>query len=328
MKLRLTNESKLMFEKAEEDPFYSINRKNGMSVDSFLSLLEELDDFIQDFENAISMNGSRNRIGERLHEAVNSQRTTVKAHLKNSYFSMFDLNRDTAYILMENYEMAKARVRTRIMIIRSKYYLYNLTVPRFMITRPVHEDAHSHIHKTKYSNLFSELVDKTNRKIEEKKPSKSKSKRRKIKKISLEFTAPLYLKEKEEKFARKIQRFALNAFLMKNYKDNPERYELLGVPLFLPPNLEVVEEIRRNTRRGVELRSGYLSVYRKILKEYVSSLNKTMGEIYEEASVYLHSRTEYLANLVKSCLEGNYSGLRAGEIELVWRPDTGFMKHF
>jgi hypothetical protein len=243
---------------------------------------------------------------------------------------MFDLNLDTAYILMENYEMSKVRVRTRIFSIRSKCYLYDLTVPRFMITRPVHEDTHSHLHKTKYSGLFSELVDKTNRKIEEKQPSE----RGKMKKLSLEFTAPLYLKEKEEKFARKIQRFALNAFLMKNYKDDPdpdpERYELLGVPLFLPPNPEVVEEIRTNTPEEVELRSGYLSIYRNILKEYVSSLNKTVGEIYEEASAYLHSRTEYLTNLVKSCLEGNYSGLRAGEIELVWRPrpGAGFRKQF
>jgi hypothetical protein len=39
-----------MFEKAEEDPFYSINRENGMTVDTFLSLLEEIDGFVQELE--------------------------------------------------------------------------------------------------------------------------------------------------------------------------------------------------------------------------------------------------------------------------------------
>jgi len=159
MKLRLTEESELTFEKAGEEPFYSINQANGISADSFFLLLKEIECFIPEFENAIGLSGARNWIGERLNEAVNAGRTTVEKHLKNLYFSEFEIRSDTAHILIENYEMSKTKVR----LIRSKYYAYDLTVPRFMVSRPVHEDTHSHVHKTEYSALFSELVDITRR---------------------------------------------------------------------------------------------------------------------------------------------------------------------
>jgi len=315
MKLRLTVGSELMFEKAGEEPFYSINQANGISVDSFLLLLKEIERFIPEFEKAIGMSEARSRLWERLDEAVYAGRTTVEKHLKNQYFSEFEIKSDTAYILIENYELAK----TKAWLIRSKYYAYDFTVLRFMLTRPVHEDTHSHVHKTEYSALFSELVDNTRERIEEKKPSV----RRKIRKVPLEFTAPIYVREKEEMLARRMQRFALNAFLRKYYEHDSEWYGLLGVPLFLPPNLEVVEEIKRITRRKVVFKSGFVSTYRKILREYAGAITKSEEGIYEDAMVYLHSSTEDLINVTKKCLEGDYSGLRRREKELVWRPGAG-----
>ena len=312
MKLRLTDSAMLAFEEAGDEPLSSINQANGISVESFLSLLREIEDFIPDFESAIGMRGARLWIGERLHEAVLASRTTIDRHLTNQYFSGFELTTDTAYILIENYELAKARVG----LMRRRYQAYDLTVLRFMLTRPVHEDTHSHLHKTEYSALFSELVDNTRRRIEEKRPSPGI----KIKRLPLELTAPIYLKEKEEITARRMQRFALNAFLKSYYERDPERYGLLGVPLFLPPHPDVVEGIKRITKSEVDFKTGFLSRYRPILSEYVDAIAASGEGIYEDAKLYHRSRTDYLINLVKKCLNGDYSDLRTREREVVWRP--------
>ena len=315
MKLKLTESSELTIEKAGEEPFHSINQENGISVDSFLSLLKEIESFIPEFEDAIGLQGATTRIGERLHEAIHAGRTTIERHLTNQYFSEFEIKSDTAHILIENYEMAK----TRVGILKQEYRAYDFTVLRFMLTRQVHEDTHSHIHKTDYSALFSELVDKTERRIEEESPSA----RIKVKKLPLELTAPIYLKEKEELAARRMQRLALNAFLKAYYEHNPDWYVLLGVPLFLPPHPEVVEGIKRMTKRDVDFKSGFLSTYRKILDEYAGAIATSEERIYEDARLYLQSRTDDLLILAKRCLEGDYSGLRTREGELVWKPDRG-----
>lgn len=315
MKLKLTEESELAIEEAGEEPLYSINRANGVSTESFLALLKEIERFILEFETAIGMGGAQIWIGERLHEAVHAGRTTIERHLTNQYFSEFDIKSDIAHILTENYEMTK----TRVGLLKRMYRAYDFTVPRFMVTRLVHEDTHSHIHKTEYSALFSELVDKTEGLIDNENPSA----RRKIKKLPLELTAPIYVKEKEEVVARKMQRFALNAFLKARYERDPDRYVLLGVPLFLPPDPEVVAEIKRITRGNVGFKSGFLSTYRKILDEYAGAIATSEERIYEDARLYIQSRTDYLVDIVQKCLAGDYSGLRTKERELVWQPGRG-----
>jgi len=144
MKLKLTKESELAIEKAGEEPFQSINRANDTSSESFLALLKEIESFIPEFETAIGLCGATTWIGERLHEAVHAGRTTIAWHLTNQYFSEFEIKSDTTHILIENYEMAK----TRVGILKRAYRAYDFTVLRFMLTRIVHEDTHSHIHKT------------------------------------------------------------------------------------------------------------------------------------------------------------------------------------
>ncbi len=304
-----------MFEQAGMEPYQAINQANGVSPESYLSLLKEIERFILAFEEAIGMSGARTWIGERLHEAVHAGRATIERHLTNQYFSEFDISSDTAHLLIENYEMRK----TRAMLLRSKFCAYDFTVLRFMVTRPVHEDAHSHIHKTDYSALFAKLVDHTSKQIEAQKPSE----RVKIKKLPLELTAPIYLKEREEMVARRMQRFALNAFLKRYYDRDPDRYGVLGVPLFVPPHPEVVTAIKRITKGNVDFGSGFLSTYRSILREYAGSIASSEAEIYEEARSYLQSRTDSLIALVHQCLEGDYTGLRTREREVVWRPYRG-----
>ncbi|RZN34336.1 MAG: hypothetical protein EFT35_09560 [Methanophagales archaeon ANME-1-THS] len=312
MRLQLTDSAVETFDAAGEEPFRSINQANGISVDSFLSLLKVIVDFIPEFEAAIGMQGARAWIGERLHEAVHACRATVEQHLHHQYFSEFEIQTDTAYILIENYELAKVAVG----LLRRRYHAYDLTVLRFLLTRSVHEDTHAHLHKTVYSALFSELVDQTRRRIEEKRPSA----RIKIKKLPLELTAPIYLKEKEELTARRLQRFALNAFLKAFYEQDPEAYGLLGVPLFLPPHPAIIGELRRLTKREVDFQSGFMSRYRAILREYAAAITPGDAEIYSDARLYLHAKTDYLIHQVQKCLNGDYSDLRTTEREVVWRP--------
>ncbi len=321
--LALTVESKRALEMADEDPFGYINHSNGISRDSYLSLLNEIEDYIPEFEDAVGMRGAKARIGERLAEAVNAGRTTVKAHLEMLYFSCFVIEEDMAYILIENYELT----RIREWLIRMVYHAYNFTVLRFLLTRQVHEDTHSHVHKTDYSALFSELVDRTKERIE--KEEEGPAAMRRIREVPLRFTAPIYIKEKEEILARRMQRFALNAFLRKYYERDSEWYGLLGVPLFLPPDSEVVEEIKGLTGSKAVFKNGFVTTYRKILGEYVGAITKSEAAIYEAAREYLHAGTEDLINVTKKCLEGDYSGLRIIEKEHVWRPGTGMNKdHF
>ncbi len=298
--LKLTRESKRALVLADEEPFGYINRRNGISSDLYLSLLHEIEDYLPEFEDAVGMRGARVRIGERLVEAVNAGRTTVKDHLKMLYFSCFAIEEDTAYILIENYELT----RIKEWLIKTRYHAYNFTVLRFLLTRQVHEDTHSHVHKTDYSALYSDLAEKASDSTGH----------------SMVSMAPLYVREKEEVIARRMQRFAINAFLKRYYEHDTDRYSILGVPLFLPPNSEVIEDIKRTLPWKVEFKHGFLSVYRKILDEYVGAITKSEAEIYETARDYLASRTDQLIEVVQKCLRGDYSGLRTIEPDIWWAP--------
>lgn len=314
MRLDLTEEARDAIERAGEEPFSAINRANGISPEAFFSLLEELLWFIRTFEEAIGMQGARSSVGERLHEAIRSKRATVEQHLANQYFSLYLIPTDTAYILMENYELERLRLR-----LTSSYHGYDFTVLRFLLTRMVHEDTHAHLHRTDYARLFAELVDRTQARLNEAQlPA-----RLTLQEAPEDLTAPMFLKEREEVAARNMQRFALNAYLKAFYERDPARYGLLGVPLFLPPHPVVVAEIKRATHGMVAFRSGFVSSYRKVLAEYVGAIASSKDGIYESARRYLHSRTEALRVQAQQCVEGDYSGVKARECELVWRPGRG-----
>ncbi|MBN1454844.1 MAG: hypothetical protein JW945_01125 [Methanomicrobia archaeon] len=314
MKLDLTEEARDAIERADEEPFSAINTANGISPDAFISLLAELLQFILTFEEAIGMQGARSSVGERLHEALHAIRTTVEQHLENQYFSVYLIPTDTAYILMENYELERLRLR-----LTNSYRGYNFTVLRFLLTRVVHEDTHAHLHRTDYKRLFAELVDRTQARLKDAQlPARVT-----LQEAPEDLTAPVYLKEREEVAARMMQRFALNAYLKAFYERDPARYGLLGVPLFLPPHPGVVAEIKRVMPGKVVFRSGFVSSYRTILAEYVGAIASSKEGIYESARRYLLSRTEALRAQAQQCVEGDYSGVKARECELVWRPGRG-----
>jgi hypothetical protein len=314
MRLDLTEEARDAIERASEEPFSAINKANGISPDAFISLLEECLRFIRTFEEAIGMQGARSSMGERLHEAICSKRATVEQHLANQYFSVYMIPTDTAYILMENYELERLRLR-----LTSSYRGYDFTVLRFLLTRMVHEDTHAHLHKTDYARLFAELVDRTQARLKEAQlPA-----RLTLQEAPEDLTAPMFLKEREEVAARNMQRFALNAYLKEFYERDPARYGLLGVPLFLPPHPVVVAEIKRVTPGKVVFKSGFVSSYRTVLAEYVGAIASSKDGIYESARRYLQSRTEALRAQAQQCVKGDYSGVQARECELVWRPGRG-----
>ena len=83
-------------------------------------------------------------------EVVKAGRATVEAHLNLSYFSMFDIRSETAFILMENYEVQ------RLGILRRRYAVYDLSALRFLLTRLAHEDTHAHLLMTEYGRLYED----------------------------------------------------------------------------------------------------------------------------------------------------------------------------
>lgn len=314
-RLHLTQDMVRALEAAGEGPYDAVNLTNGHSSEAFHSLLRELEEFVHAFELAIGLQGAARWCGERLHEAVHAGRATVEQHLSGQYFSAYTLETDTAHILLENYELARVRAG----LLTRAYQGYAFTDLRFLLTRLAHEDTHAHLFKTEYAGLFAELRDRSQRRLDEVKPSA----RAKIKRLPLELTAPLYLKEREEVAARRMQRFALNVFLKEQYGHDPDRYGLLGVPLFLPPHPAVCREIKRQTNGVVEFRSGYVSTYRHLLAEYVGALVTSPEEIRLEARQYLHGRAGELITLARECLTGDYRSLRAREREFIWRPGRG-----
>ncbi|MGC9444730.1 MAG: hypothetical protein ACP5E9_07395 [Candidatus Methanospirareceae archaeon] len=314
MRLDLTEEARAAIERAGEEPFAAINAVNGISFEVFFSLLEELLRFIQTFEEAIGLQGAHGCVGERLHEAISAKRATMEQHLGNQYFSVYMIPTDTAYILMENYELERQHLR-----IRKSYRGYDFTVLRFLLTRVVHEDTHAHLHRTDYARLFAELVDRTQARLKDVQlPARVT-----LQEVPADLAAPVFLKEREEVAARMLQRFALNAYLKEFYEYDPARYSLLGVPLFLPPHPMIIAAIKRVTPGKVAFRSGFVSSYRAVLAEYVGAIASSKGGIYECARRYLQSRTEALKAQAQQCVEGDYSGVKARECETVWRPGRG-----
>ncbi|HDS45032.1 MAG TPA: hypothetical protein ENN68_02880 [Methanomicrobia archaeon] len=314
MKLDLTADARDAIERAGEEPFSAINTANGISADAFCSLLDELLRFICTFEEAIGLQSARSSVGERLHEAIRAKRATVEQHLADQYFSLYLIPTDTAYILLENYELERLRLR-----LTRSYQGYNFTVLRFLLTRVAHEDTHAHLLRTDYARLFAELVDRTEARLKE----AQLPPRVTLQEAPEDLTAPMFLKEREEVAARNMQRFALNAYLKEFYERDPARYGLLGVPLFLPPHPEVVAEMKRVTHGTVVFRSGFVSSYRRVLAEYVGAIASSKEGIHESARRYLHSRTKALIAQAQQCVEGDYSGVKARECERVWRPGRG-----
>ncbi len=315
MRLQVSQDTLGALEAAGEGPYHTVNQLNGQSVEAYHALLDELEQFVHNFEQAIGLRGASQWCGERLHEAVRAGRATVEQHLAGQYFSAYTLETDTAHILLENYEL----VRVRAGLCQRVYQGYCFTVLRLLLTRLVHEDTHAHLLRSEYAGLFAKLRAMSQRCYDEVHPSP----RDKVKQLPLELTAPLYLKEHEELAARRMQRFALNAFLKERYALDPDRYSLLGVPLFLPPHPEVCSEIERQADGVVEFRNGYASTYRYILEEYAGALVTPPEEIREEARRYLHARAGELIVLAQACLAGDYRGLRVRERELIWRPGRG-----
>ena len=315
MKMRLTEGVERMLESAEEEPFLSFNRRNGITTDAFLDIIKEIDAFILQFEREIGMKGASKWIGERLDEAVKAGRATVEAHLNLSYFSMFDIRSETAFILMENYEVQRRG------LFRRRYAVYDLSALRFLLTRLAHEDTHAHLLMTEYGRLYEDLARKAIERMQERGIRGDVA----LKKLPLDVSAPIYVREKEEKVARRMQRFAINAFLKEKYERGEEKYGILGVPLFVKPDENVASRMKELLGGAVEFKAGFLSGYRSVLAAYADSLReKSVEEIYEGARSYLHRSEEFLKDVVERCLSGDFSPLHArGEMEIVWKPHAG-----
>ena len=315
-KLKLTDSAERMIESADEEPFRTFNSMNNISAERFFDILGEIEQFVLKFERETGMRSASKWIGERLSDAVSAGRTTVKSHLEHLYFSMFDVRSGTSFILMENYEIL------RVGFFRRRYKVYDLSVPRFILIRIIHEDTHAHILSDEYANLYAELLQIARDEAERAERNES-AERAGIIRISPRISAPVHVIEIEEKIARGMQRYAINAFLIekiekikkiKKIEKCDEIIGIFGTPLFVMPDGYVMKCISDMIHRAsVEFKAGYLSE-QQYIREYARSLRQGVDDIYERARTYLHRNVEFLKDVVKCCLNGDYRILNAARL--------------
>ncbi|MFB6203312.1 MAG: hypothetical protein ABEK01_02370 [Candidatus Nanohaloarchaea archaeon] len=280
MKLELTDRAEEMLESGGEDPFRSLNRGNGMTPERFRSLMEDIDGYVNEFEDRAGIDGASTWRGERLDEADRrEERDMLGQHLSGRYFSSYRHDRDTAYILMENYE-------PRFRDPENPEYV-NIVKPSHVAIRTVHEDVHAHLEQTDYREMQRRLGDIVREEVGEKLDRDE---------IDEHPAAASYreLERKEERLAQRIQNIAANAYCVS--RGTPS--QRINTPMYVRSAEEMDDRIGLPRRTGDRhLRRRFMGGFGKVLP----GMDDT-GKV-EKAKRLVQSRTEELAREAEKALQ-------------------------
>ena len=227
-KYQISDGVKELLRESKIEPYNSINRRRGTSIDYFEYLIPAVDQTLQRFEREIGLSSTSTWKGLRLHECQPETplSKTAASHLTGNYFAHFAEDEDAAIISLENYgtwEMPDGSMH---------YHCY--TMPHLAIIRPIHIDAKKHIIELKLRSLEEKTRESMNQLI---KKSQDQI-----------FEAGLHLCEHLNKtyisFADILHSLATTYFEIEAHKSDPSLMDAFDTVIELPPHKSVIDALK------------------------------------------------------------------------------------
>ncbi len=227
-KYQISDGIKELFRESKREPYNSINRARGTSIDYFEYLIPEVDKTLQRFEQEIGLNSTSTWKGLRLHECrpETPLNKVASSHLIGNYFAHLDTNEDSAIIPLENYgiwEMPDGSMH---------YHCY--TMPHLAIIRPVHIDAKKHIVKLELLDLERKVKESMNDLINKTQDQTFESGLRICEHFNKVYTT----------FPDILHSLATTYFEIEAYKSNPSLMDAFDTVIELPPNKGVIDALK------------------------------------------------------------------------------------
>jgi hypothetical protein len=256
MKLEISSGFIKALSESQDIP-YSYYNQDG---EDFIEIISKTDKILQEYEKKIGLKACNRWVGQRLDEFLpdimkgKNVEDLLKQHLMGRLYSYVNFKENVAHVLMESYAFFRVKqIQETVFgiklapigfIDRLKYkmgfYVETVitvyTLPRSIIIRSAHEDAHMHLYNSSFYKCLEDLINKH-------KNAKERKTIEYIYKVS----------SLGERFAHTIQNGALYHVMKELNEYDINLVERIEKEVFLPPN----KKLQKNT----------LTILRHILKK-------------------------------------------------------------
>jgi hypothetical protein len=225
---------------------YTQYHQNG---EDFIEIISKTDKILQEYEKKIGLKVCKRWIGQRLDEFLpaimkgKNVENLLKQHLTGRLYSYVNFKENVAHVLMERYAFFRVnQIQETIFGIKLmpngfidslKYkmgiYVETIitvyTIPRSIIIRSAHEDAHMHLYNSNFYKGLEDLINK----------HKDAKQRKTIEYISR-------VSSLGERFAHTIQNGALYHVMRELNEYDTNLIERIDKAVFLPPNKDLQQK--------------------------------------------------------------------------------------